>query len=72
MVRHEERVTQVLLTLDAPTPASVRKALDAIGSTDTHLRDVAQSEAATLFVLGLAAATANVLAEDLRTGAETW
>ncbi|MFF8507862.1 hypothetical protein ACF064_07205 [Streptomyces sp. NPDC015492] len=72
MVRHEERVTQVLLTLDAPTPASVRKALDAIGSTDTHLRDVAQSEAATLFVLGLAAATANVLAEDPRTGAETW
>ncbi|MFE6710569.1 hypothetical protein [Streptomyces sp. NPDC057695] len=53
MIRHEERVTQALLGLDAPTPASVRKALHHIGYTDAHIHDVEQAGAATRFVLDL-------------------
>lgn len=53
MVRHEERVAQVLLELDAPTPASVRRALNGIGYTDAHIHDVEQAGAATRFVLDL-------------------
>ncbi|MFC9795675.1 hypothetical protein ACFVJI_23915 [Streptomyces sp. NPDC127584] len=53
MIRHEERVTQALLGLDAPTPASARKALHHIGYTDAHIHDVEQAGAATRFVLDL-------------------